>query len=285
MKNRKLNIFLSLCLIIFLSCIGEPTPVQESQTFIQYPLNIGNSWEYQRLAQFTNFRPDSLHHTIADTLDFSRIHVTIPGKKDLLGMYSTFILREQFTISSSIGIAGESYYTQDKNGLYLHAQLGISTALPKKGHPRFRFFGLNFRNIDELYAELHIAQPVSETAILDSLYIYDPPLKVLLYPLQQGKTWIYQIGDFTPITKQIGSRELISLPAGNFTADVVHLFYDFDNNGVWDPKIDIRDYYSAQGLIKRSIKLRDIVVIDENLNEIGLIDYSDVLELHNYDIQ
>ena len=284
MKKYKLNIFLSLAAIIFLSCIGEPTPLQESQTFIQYPLNIGNSWEYQRLVMFYNFRPDSLHNTFRDTLDFSRIKTTIPGEKDLLGMINTFILREESIISPGVGIAGEAYYTQDKNGLFLHAQLGISNALPKKGHPRFRFFGLNFRDIDQLLTQMHIAQPASGSAVMDSLYYYSPPLKVLSYPLQQGKSWLYRTGNFSPITKQIGKRELIRLPAGNFTADVVHLFYDFDNDGIWDPEIDIRDYYSAQGLIKRSIKLSDIVVTDMNLNEIGLVDYSDVLELQNYDI-
>jgi len=286
MRNHFLYIFLSLSPIIFLSCSGEPTPVQESSSFTQYPLNIGNSWEYQRLAQFTNFRPDSLRNMIRDTLDFTRIQVTTSGMKEKQGINSLFILQEKTMIGSGTGIGGESYYSQDAYGLYLHAHAGISIVLPKKAKTPLHFMGRHFWDINELLAELHIPQHVTTSAIIDSVEWYNPPLKVLLYPLSPGKLWLYRAGDIPfSITKKIENREIVTTRAGNFTADVVRLLYDLDNNGVWDPELDIREYFSTPGLIKRSILLKNMVVNDMNLNELGLVDFSDVSELLHYNIQ
>lgn len=286
MKNHHLNIILSFSLLVFLSCIGEPTPVQETSPLTQYPLSIGNSWEYQRIAQFTNFRPDSIRNRVRDTLDFTRINVTIPGMKELQSNKTAFILQEKSMISPVTGIGSESYYTQDSYGLYLDAQMGKSIVLPKNANTKIRFMELHFRDINGLLTKLHIPQHVTAATSSDSIKLYNPPLKVLLYPLAPGKLWLYRAGDIPfQITKKIDNRETVTIRAGNFTADVVRLLYDLDNDGVWDPEIDIRDYYSSPGLIKRSILIRDLVVTDMNLNDLGLVDFSEVSELINYDIQ
>jgi hypothetical protein len=58
-----------------------------------------------------------------------------------------------------------------------------------------------------------------------------------------------------------------------------------DEDGEWDNDIEILDYLSAVGIVKRRILLRGIVITSyDDPNPIGTYDYKEEYRLTNYEV-
>ncbi len=69
------------------------------------------------------------------------------------------------------------------------------------------------------------------------------------------------------------------MPAGDFGCFVVRWLEDTDNDGSFNDNLVFYDYIAEEGLIRRSILMANVLVIDEHGNELGFIDITDEYEL------
>ena len=88
------------------------------------------------------------------------------------------------------------------------------------------------------------------------------------------------------IKKKIAESEVLETPAGTFFCYRIEWLYDINYDGRLDDDIHLADYYSAIGLVRRSIKIQDLVITDENSPDgIGVFDYSEEYQLINYQVK
>jgi hypothetical protein len=62
------------------------------------------------------------------------------------------------------------------------------------------------------------------------------------------------------------------VPAGNFDCVKMQWLYDLNQDGEWDDDIIFFDYLCGQGIIKRSILVKDLMIVNENFELVGLAD-------------
>ena len=283
MKKLVFAPFIIFAALLFPSCFGEINPTEIPGDFSQYPLKLGNSWQYEREVKFINLRPDSVIGYLPDTAYQNSMSVTVPRKKTLLGSIETYVIREETDMGGSLVAFGEQYYANQHNGFYLHAYKGMSSILPKNSNPTLKFKNKMYQNIDQLLLELDITWQFPANSAVDSVIMEIPPLLILPYPLQIGQSWIYrEAGNPFKIVKKVITRETLNTSAGQFAVKVIQWFYDYDNTGQWEEEISVLDYYSTIGLVKRSIRVKNLQLINQFNQVIGYFDYSEISELQYY---
>lgn len=283
MKKLVFVPFTIFAALLFPCCFGEINPTEIPEDFLQYPLKLGNSWQYEREVKFINLRPDSVIGYLPDTAYQNSMSVTVPRKETLLGSIETYVIREETDMGGSLVTFGEQYYANQHKGFYLHAYKGMSSILPKNSNPTLKFKNKMYQNIDQLLMELDITWRFPANSAADSVIMEIPPLLILPYPLQMGQSWIYrEAGNPFKIVKKVEGRETISTSAGRFVVDVIRWFYALDDSGQYDEDISLLDYYSAIGLVKRSISIRNLQLINQFNQVIGYFDYSEISELQYY---
>jgi len=286
---KKIAVF---CLVIVLSsnllhCFGEANPLEGLKRLHEYPSTEGTYWDYSRVLQFKKVFPDSLKDLFGDTLFSEYVTVKCMGKRKLLDLIDTFLLVEGPTdsIHGNGTIYGKSYYANQQDGMYLHGHMGTGMSMPKNTAPSLKFSERYFLDINDLLTQLSVNRIFPVSPGLDSVHLEVPPKKVLQYPIKIGAFWIYRkSGDPFKIAKKITGQDFITVKAGNYVALQVKWLYDFNEDGEWDEDIEIVDDYADIGLVKRTISLRNLQIIDEFLNVIGSYDYLEVSELLSYGI-
>lgn len=271
-KSIKFILLLMLSVSLF-SCefssdINSTTPAD----FV-YPLEIGNTWEYERVFESFNFRPDSLR----DIFPYDKIVTssTVEVKKDttLLDTLKCTVMQETLFELGEI-LETWNYYENKPDGLYEYAYKspGAGLTLPKqRDNIRYHMAGMTFKGMREASDYFAKFLP-SYSSIADTLIYWDKPNKILAYPPEIGEEWIALEGNPFILHKQIVGEELVSTDAGNFRCYKIHWIYKnshFDN-------ILFFDYICEKGLIKRSITYTDMrVSTAESPEGIGYMDTID----------
>jgi len=265
-------------LYIFLNCSKDTDPLGSDLPQFAYPTKIGNQWEYHRVITLFNFRPDSIAniHLYPDTIDL-RVTVKIENKQTLGNSIVTYKFVES---GDSLSLYGESYYSNNTDGLYLQAYKSPGTMFPKSGllNP-LKYKENSFLNIWSL--RHFILYPGMSTHYqLDSLNYEDPPILIIKYPYQIGEQWHLRTepGLFR-IDKKIILTETVTVPPGKYECYKIQYLYDLDLDDQWDDGIVFYDYLGKEGLLKRTLLVRDIQVMDENAQLIGLMDYKEESEI------
>jgi len=251
-----------------------------------YPLTIGNRWEYAGEMYFINFRPDSLKRYIgADTIPETSV-VEITGLETLLDTIVTHVFHETLTLRDDT-FHTDTYFGETEEGLYYYAYSSPPytkvTPLKIKPNGYFYFKGRRFNTVQEIFSL--IKEGVEAFAKRSNGIIYEnPPLKSLQYPLEVGSQWTYrEPGNPLHMDKRISVRQNISVPAGDFDCFEIQWLYDIDEDGQWDDDIELFDYMSTTGLIKRSITIRDLIYIDYEVG--GMVDWSEEFVLTGYQVE
>ncbi|MFQ6618789.1 MAG: hypothetical protein ACE5QV_08895, partial [Fidelibacterota bacterium] len=65
----------------------------------------------------------------------------------------------------------------------------------------------------------------------------------------------------------------------------IQRLFDFDNDGEWDNDIELFDYISDKGLIKRYFFLKDLIVTNERGDPIGKMDGKIVSQLIDFHLE
>ncbi|MCP4631658.1 MAG: hypothetical protein GY855_01935 [candidate division Zixibacteria bacterium] len=281
MKYLILILFV-LSLTVIFSCSKSVDP----EEYFNYPLSVGNSWEYNRSVYNTNFRPVSQEIDPPDTSVHHSIYfVQITAIDTLPGDIETYKVVEGLVYDNFPELV-ETYFKNTNSGLYECGYKGARTVSPTSSG-KFRYVFLNhiFNSIEDITGFIKNLPLLSETAN-DSINYFNPPLKSMHYPWKTGNQWLYrEIEGQYRIDKKVTGKIEITTPAGDFECYAVQRLYDWDDDGNWDSNIESYDYICYQGLVKRRIVLRDVVVISEFNDTLGFYDGVEDSQLKIYNIQ
>ena len=237
-----------------------------SRSSITYPVEVGKRWEYRR--ELTALSTVSGYFLI-----------DVVGTDTGWQVNPVYVFEEtwfdlgQVTLSNST-----TWYHVAGDGLYLAGYDGAGNIIPAAtaASYRYRFGGRTFGSVSEL---LGIVEGTGTALSPRELVVENPPKLGLEYPIEIGAEWTFRENNPWHIEKQINDFEIISVPAGDFGCFVVRWLEDTDNDGSFNDNLVFFDYIAEEGLIKRSILIANVLVIDEQGNELGFIDITDVYEL------
>jgi hypothetical protein len=274
---------MSLALLFISSCDFDKTPLNPDKSDYDYPMTIGNQWEYQRTFSYYNIRPDTLTMPPGlDTAITSTIVMKTARQEIIHDSITTFVFQETLTDGSQ-SLMDESYYANVEGDLYFYAYRNPGFVIPKAtAKKRMMFKGMSFSDAREITSFLTRVASANNN-LVDSLIYEIPPLLSLKYPLQQGSQWTYRYpGRPWRIDKRVLNKEAVRVPAGEFDCYRIKWLYDLDNDGSWDEDIIFYDYVCEKGLVKRSISYKDLYLTREDSPEpLGVYDAKDESVLTN----
>ena len=256
----------------------EPEPVQ------RYPLAPRNTWTYQRTLSTLNFRPmggASMNDTTVHAVEM----VKIIGQEALPGIGNSW----KFLATDDDGngvLTSYIFYQEAGDSLQYRAYTNGSVFSPRqKQLLRYAYGGTVSNSLIELADGIEQTGHPTRGMLRDSLTIEPAPVTTYLFPLTEGREWIYRTIPFV-ITKKVTGTTTISTHAGRFATTRIHWFWDRDADGFVDTTIDGYDYVGQKGLIKRSFFLKDLVAYGPNSpTPIGYFDLSDDFDLTSMDVQ
>jgi len=290
MLNKKHTLIILFILLFIYSCKKSTNPITPDLGTFIYPLEVGNRWEYDRQVSTFNYRSkDSLNYPrYDDSLNYhSEIVVEIMREKTILDTIKTFVIQTGETDTLLREFWGEHYYKNQSDGLFLYAYNaygGGSNGLPKfSNSEKIIFNGIAFNSFADITRTLDLMLPKIFTLNSDSLIYNDPPIKNLEYPIKTSNEWIIRESNKPfAINKRVLRKESISLPSRIFSCYKIEWLYDIDNNNEWDENISVVDFISDEGLIKREMFLKDLVITTaESPDGNGYFDWSEEIILKN----
>lgn len=279
--------FTLLLTFIIISC-NESTGPAEDPNF-QYPVKIGNAWNYNLLISFINISPDSIANILLP-IDTLYENISITGKKVLQDSIQTYALSVE-NKDNETSILSTFYYKHNTSGLYRigYKNLGSATTVPKINSDRrirFKVHGQYYNTLKELLHTITHNIPGLPAAD-DSVTYENPPRLSLQYPLKTGAQWMYFMNESYRIEKEIAGIENITVPAGRFSCyKIVYLYNWFGDNALnWTEDIEYTDFVSDKGLVLRKIIYRNNILTNDNGKELGRFDLQDVYELAGYTVE
>lgn len=273
MQLLKRFFLISLPALIFISCEFSSDPQIPLEENFEYPLAIGNIWEYERTLELFNFRPDSLKNTIQPTRFVTRSIVEVINDTTLQDSIHCLIVKEKL-FEEKDEFLSWAYYSNKPDGLYSYAYRsgGGGVIKPRERKKlRYEIAGLTFRSLKEAsdYFSnfLHTFAPSNDTLIYHNI-----PRKILAYPPETGKKWTMLQGEPFTIHKSIVGTELVSTEIGNFMCYKIQWTYEssFADN------ILFYDYVCEKGLIKRSVFFNNVII--SNIDSPDGYGYADTKE-------
>jgi hypothetical protein len=241
--------------LIVAGSLGCSKSVDSKVKSFIYPLAMGNQWVYdcQTITDFRGKKPN-------DTVTYS-IAVTVVGVDTILpGVYS-YTIRATSVPPDEKTPSPEKRYVNLPDGMYvIHTHTGLSSlALPKQRErgPSVMFRGRQYQDLRALLTSLIGPLGVDAAGQSGS---DDSFSLVLPYPQSRGQRWTCtQVGDDHPfgVDKQITGSETVKNSAGSFDCHVIRWIYDPPMED-----LDVLDFTSAEGLIRRRVEAHDMVISD-----------------------
>jgi hypothetical protein len=253
-----------------------------------YPLNPGSTWEYEGYAEMFNWQPHKAFLAArGETLATYRCTAEVTGVVVLPDSTRAMEMRELLEETAPWGevtyYEGRSYYTNQEDGLYLHAVIRWAGFVAPKVPARAGLFtdrvGLlaSFR-LAAVQAPLGQAHP-------ESLVMLDPPVRSLAYPLDVGTTWTTL--DEAGLWRQdrvVLDPISVEVPAGEFRCRVIQTLDDWGYDGQWDDNSYLYDYVSDEGLVARSLLYVGLPITDEHGDTLGTYDTRTEFRLVEFDL-
>jgi len=255
-------------ILFFLSVIQscEEPPEQGipiNSSFI-YPLNIGNQWTYAVSVDYSDIQPDSIKSRLTD---YSFEYTDIVTRDTMINSIQLYEIKEE----SEDLPESYAYFANETNGFFRYAVRYIEddpnlakTAIIKSIlHQRI---GLNrFYEFNSLPGEA----VAFAYALTDSVYFFENPDMLYLYPWKIGAQWNYSI--VPVIRKKVIGKETIETDAGVY--DCYEIQY-LSNNPVY------LEYVSVIGLMKVVVNYDNMLITSpEHPEGIGQADMKIVIEL------
>ncbi|RPI16269.1 MAG: hypothetical protein EHM58_12320 [Ignavibacteriae bacterium] len=213
--------------LFFISC-SEDNPVTPSApldtTTFTYPMKDGSYWKYNLTVTYSDFKPDSIKKYFSNVHATARVMVLYDT---VINSVNTKCLFEEF-LGDTIYREARYYYINTDTAFLLYAHRGFTSGfLPQKDDPPF-------------------------------FNIFDPPQKVLLYPVVTGKHWEIDTSNYS--TKTYLGFENVNTQAGIITCMKTVRSY---TSYIYPPNsltVEYYDYYSAKGLVREHVFLDNMEV-------------------------
>ncbi len=283
----KLNLIIGfISLIGFFACKkddgGNGGVLPEEQ--FSYPVDVSNYWKYDHVMRF--FSLDSILN-IPDSI-VNTVHVEVAGKYLLNDTLDTYEFVEYVTSPNANVTTSITFFTNENDGFYYHGNRGGGVSLPVKGSNKVRFQNMLFDNIPELFdyfigfETTQFSFNIKTDTIFpqDTIYLEDPPVKSLAYPLEADSEWVYRAeSPIGKMEKKVFAKETITVPPGSFSCYKIKIIYE---DSALSSKIEYFDYISSVGLVRRVISFDGLELTDDQGNVIGTFDVTDEINLSDY---
>ena len=181
---------------------------------------------------------------------------------------------------------GEVYLRNHDDGLYCYGYYGNTEIAPLKpaGSVLFEFGGKSYASAQELCTAITGSVLLSGLAQAQNEYEI-PPLRSIAYPPEEDYQWNYrEVDNPWLIDKRYLEPQEVQTPAGTFQCYVISWLYDRDADGVWDDDIELYDYISDIGLVRRIYTYHDIGIMREE-ELLGTCDITIDYYLTRYEIK
>jgi hypothetical protein len=234
-------IILLLGVLVFLTIACENHSTN-STALSKYPTQIGNQWEYQ--TKYTIEYYDTLGNIdTVEVLEFGNTIVKIESVNDTVNGISNLVLFSAYEVATPDS-AEKSWYSNSDSGLYVIAYSGAGRSQPviPKINARRNLLIESLSNSRIILPDLPTFMNLNFS---DSIQYFDPPRKVLAYPLKTGVRWVELIYPFYR-ERYVDELKSVQVPAGIYNC------YEIKSD--WDFEIELTDYISlSEGLIRRVV--------------------------------
>ena len=270
-----------LVLVALLSGCSVAGP--DSLCGFEYPLEVGNRWEYEREFWMSDIDPVKGESEKLDSIITSHVDIWVDEEVVLPDSVLAMPMLETITEGEDT-YESAHFYANAQEGMYLHAYVpGSSAVAPKAAQGAGLWFGdLCVRGPSDILrlvqGELLFAGSLRETLF------YEEPTLVLPNPMRVGDQWtVREPGDPCRVDKRVSGLERVEVPAGAFTCYVVEWLIDHDDDGNWDDEAEFCDHISRAGLVRRSLRLEMIAMSAEG-ETLGVFEVTDISELSSLDL-
>ncbi|MCF7885507.1 MAG: hypothetical protein K9M80_03345 [Candidatus Marinimicrobia bacterium] len=280
MKNIS-YIISTFIFILLLYCCSENN---EDTIEFRFPLQIGNTWEYEGKMCYYYYDDTSGSIEYQDTVNSSGgLVLTVAEKTDLDNIKNVYKLISKAEFSEADHI-NTGYYKNHEDGFYLHEINSFGTEILPNivRNKRVQLKSLKFSNIDQLnkISELNTSLPL---VIKDE---NDFPKKIIPYPIIVGCQWLVTQSDSIRIEKIIAGKDTLDLGFEKFECYEIKYLYDLDYDGEWDDNLQVSDYYNKNGLIYQKVWIKRAVRVNiDNPEGIGFFDVEQTFKLIDYNIE
>jgi hypothetical protein len=282
------NFVLVCCIILFplilVSCkdnsvsTGGNVPSLDTSSFA-YPFKDGSSWNYSRKYTAFNFRPDSVKRVFSDFPIYGNGTTTILYDTSIYGKM-TKCFHVTYT-EDSYTYKLREYYGNYDSGLVCFGYrgfFGASLTPYRVGGITFTFKGNIFHSFNELFYTYENNR-VTPAAPNDTLILEVPPVVCLKYPEVSGMQWFFKgIEGFDFIYKKYIGFEKVMCGIGYYSC--------MKTQRIWStvPELELFDYYSKVGILKRDYTIRDLLIMNEFGDTLGFVDLNDLYTVTSFNI-
>ncbi|MBK8982827.1 MAG: hypothetical protein IPM38_11035 [Ignavibacteria bacterium] len=270
--NRSAVYFLILFSAAFYSSCSDNSQngnnIEPDNNF-KYPYSLNSYWYYKTKNVITNIRPDSIRKYFnTDTVTGYGISTFL--KDTVLSDDTVRIFRNEYSFNGHISVTRE-YFNQADSGLIRKAFLSNGSGLgPYRNNINFFHGGMYYSSVYEI-----LQNAVNDFQGSDSVITFDdPPVKVIRYPMEVNAEWILKQGPFLIIKKRYAGFENINISGNNYYCMKINRLYYFNVSP--DENLIYTDYFSKEGIQRRDIYIKDILVMNEFGAQIGNIDLSEI---------
>ncbi|MFQ3597644.1 MAG: hypothetical protein SNJ55_06455 [Chloroherpetonaceae bacterium] len=272
---KRLKFTLILCAVAIFGCNNSDTPI-----FSEYPLSVGNRWEYERVFRSENFRP------INDTSTYGGFTYASPITVEILKKTRLRDGQEVLEFRSTQGfVIGYSYINQTGEGLFTYAHGASPSDIPRNAPIRFSLKGITLASVEELLSMMKGEVQAIANRGDDTLFYENPPVKSFHFPYQKNFKWAMRESSPFRIEKEYVGNESVSTPLGIQNCVKTKWYWDINGDGIYDLDIEGYDYLNQNGLIKREFFIKDVLVQNSTTDSIGFIDIRDTYQINSFSIR
>lgn len=287
MKTKFICVISTLIIIstFFLSCSKDnPTgsnvqPVDTSD--FKYPFTIGSTWSYTRVQSVENIRPDSIAYHF-NMFPFNATgSITISNDTSINGVQTRCFL-ETYT-EDTTNWYSSTYYANYDSGFFCYGyrSTGGGAGFPfgPNQNIKFLFNDITYNNINEIFVSYGLYSNPKFISN-DTLYLEDPPVNCVKYPIKIGTEWFFKRIDIDLYIhkKYLGFENIL-----------------INNNMISCVKTERKwfglksetffyDYHSKHGQMKRDYYFKDIICTNEFGDTIGFFDLRDIVNVTSFNI-
>lgn len=203
--------------------------------------------------------------------DYSEVHVM--SNHDSLGNYNNLYLLISFDKNFPFD-SSKRWYLDSDSGFYAIAYStpgSIHNVLPKRScNSVVDYIRSKLQLVESPYFDLN-----NYSGINDSIYFYQKPVLLFLYPLLVGSRWI-ESNEFMKIERVISDYKKIDVPAGSFRCyEIKRIFNDLTL-----ASLSSSEYVDLNiGLIKRQVIADSMLFIFEPEDSLRYFKFTSVSEL------
>jgi hypothetical protein len=241
----------------------------------RYPLEVGSMASWTGQSRISYYTPGVERRFVADSTFHFRLDLEVLEAGHLLGVPALRCI-ETLQWEGEEPLAGEVYYAADEDALWLLGLRGAGALVLGAGAP-----GLNCPAVERALAGRLRPGPAAgkvaakSRATDEELVIFAVPRQVYAYPLEPGRSWVYQVEDEPfRIDRWVRGVQREDPGDGLGERSFIEIGWRFDeaNDGHWDGEWNWTTILDEQGLYRYDHRREGLELFDETEQPLWSVD-------------